>query len=96
MNQQEALAQLSENEQQRKQFNDVAKMLDAAISKEMPVFMKLVQFDVMSGIQKKVQADGVDAGKATGQLTETLDKILKQVNDDLKSQIDKQLKNLQQ
>jgi hypothetical protein len=49
MNQAEALKELQSNEQQAKQFNMVAAFMNEAVRNNMPVFVKLVQFDVLKG-----------------------------------------------
>ena len=48
-----------DNEQQTKQFNAVATFVNEAIKNNMPVFMKLVQMDVLKSIQDKAVADKV-------------------------------------
>lgn len=48
-----------DNEQQAKQFNAVATFVNEAIKNNMPVFMKLVQMDVLKSIQDKAVADKV-------------------------------------
>ncbi|MBR5089250.1 MAG: hypothetical protein IK093_07475 [Ruminiclostridium sp.] len=91
----ETLEQLKGNPQQAKQFNEVATFINDALKKEMPVLMKLVQFDVLAEIQKKAIADGLkNANSGEKQLTETLDKLLGQVNKDLLNQISKACEKL--
>ena len=88
MTQQEALKELKENTQQAKQLNEVIKIVNEAIKAEMPVFMKLVQFDAMKEIHKKAAQDKEHGDASTeGTLTAQLDTILKQINEDLKKQI---------
>jgi hypothetical protein len=97
MVQKEMVEKLKSNPQQAKQFNDVAAYINDALNKEMPVLMKLVQFDVLAEIQKKAVADGLkNANTGEKQLTETLDKMLAQINKDLKAQIIKACENLKQ
>ena len=97
MNQQETINKIKENAQQAKQFNDVAVYLNEALKKEMPVFMKLVQFDILTEIQKKAVADGLkNNNPGEKQLTEDLDKMLSQINKDLKEQIFKSCEKLKQ
>ena len=98
MNQAENIKTLKENEQQAKQLNEVLKMVNEAVKKEMPTFLKLVQFDVLAEIQKKAVADGLESkNTAEKQLTQDLDKVMGQINKDLEAQIEKkcaELKNL--
>ncbi|WP_029320738.1 hypothetical protein [Butyrivibrio sp. AE3004] len=95
MNQAEALKELQSNEQQAKQFNMVAAFMNEAVRNNMPVFMKLVQFDVLKAIQEKAVEDKV-AGENTSekQLTEALDSLLGQINKDLEAQIIKKFEEL--
>ena len=95
MNQLEALKELKGNAQQAKQFNVVAEFINDALKKEMPVLMKLVQFDVLAEIQKKAVADGVEnANSGEKQLTKALDGMLSQINKDLEDQIFKACEKL--
>ena len=88
MTQKEMVEKLKSNPQQAKQFNEVATFINEALKKEMPVLMKLVQFDVLAEIQKKAVADGLNnTNSGEKLLTEALDKILDQVNKDLQKQI---------
>ena len=97
MSQQEMVNKLKENSQQAKQFNSVAECVNAAIKKEMPVLIKLVQFDVLTEIQKKAGADKLTNNNlAEKELTDTLDKIFSQVNKDLEKEIDKKFGALKQ
>lgn len=97
MTQTEMLGKLKDNKQQADQFNAVAVFINEAIKKEMPTFMKLVQFDVLAEIQKKAASDNLqNCNTAEKQLTETLDQILGQINKDLEAQIDKKLAALKQ
>jgi hypothetical protein len=95
MNQAEALKELQSNEQQAKQFNMVATFMNEAVRNNMPVFTKLVQFDVLKAIQEKAVEDKV-AGENTSekQLTEALDSLLGQINKDLEAQIIKKFEEL--
>ena len=95
MTQAEMKAKLAENPQQAKQFNEVVKILDEAIKKEMPTFRKLVQFDVLAEIQKKAVADGLKNNNAgEKEITDTLDTMLKQIFKDLDAQITQKCKSL--
>ena len=95
MGQKENLAVLKENKQQAAQFNAVVTFINEAIKKEMPTFIKLVQFDVLKEIQKKAVADGLEnKNSAEKQLTTTLDEILGQINKDLEAQIIKKCEEL--
>ena len=95
MAQQDMIKELKANEQQAKQFNYVATLVNDAVKKEMPVFMKLVQFDVLSEIQKKASEDKLtNNNSAEKQLTESLDKILGQINKDLEKEIIKKFESI--
>ena len=95
MNQEEAIKALKDNPQQAKQFNQVVQFINDAIKAEFPTFIKLVQFDVLSKIQKKAADDKLaNNNPAEKQLTETLDGILKQVGNNLESSIIKQFSDL--
>ena len=95
MAQQDMLKELKANEQQAKQFNHVATLVNDAVKKEMPVFMKLVQFDVLTEIQKKASDDKLTNNNAAEkQLTESLDKILGQINKDLEKEIIKKFESI--
>ena len=95
MAQQDMLKELKANEQQAKQFNYVATLMNDAVKKEMPVFMKLVQFDVLTEIQKKASDDQLTNNNAAEkQLTESLDKILGQINKDLEKEIIKKFESI--
>ena len=97
MAQKEMLEQLKSNTQQAKQFNEVATFINDALKKEMPVLMKLVQFDVLAEIQKKAAADGLkNSNSGEKQLTETLDKMLSQINKELQNQIFNSCEKLKQ
>lgn len=97
MAQKEMLEQLKNNPQQAKQFNEVATFINDALKKEMPVLMKLVQFDVLAEIQKKAVADGLkNSNPGEKQLTETLDKMLSQINKELQNQIFNSCEKLKQ
>ena len=73
----------------------VAAFMNEAVRNNMPVFMKLVQFDVLKAIQEKAVEDKV-AGENTSekQLTEALDSLLGQINKDLEAQIIKKFEEL--
>ena len=95
MNQNEALKELQANEQQAKQFNMVATFMNEAVRNNMPVFMKLVQFDVLKAIQEKAVNDKVGGENANEkQLTQALDSLLGQINKDLEAQIIKKFEEL--
>ena len=95
MGQKENLESLKENKQQAVQFNAVVTFINEAIKKEMPTFMKLVQFDVLVEIQKKAVSDGLEnKNTAEKQLTASLDEILAQINKDLEAQIIKKCEEL--
>ena len=95
MAQADIIKKLQENPQQAKQFNEVAEILNKAVEKEMPTFIKLVQFDVLSEIQKKAVSNNVPNNNAAEkQLTEDLDKVFAQINNDLKDQIVKKFEEL--
>ena len=95
MSQQEMVKKLQENSQQAKQFNVVAECVNDAVKKEMPVFMKLVQFDVLTAIQKKAVSDKVtNNNPGEKQLTEALDQIFGQINKDLEKEIFKKFGEL--
>ena len=95
MGQKENFESLKENKQQAVQFNAVVTFINEAIKKEMPTFMKLVQFDVLTEIQKKAVANGLEnKNTAEKQLTTALDEILGQINKDLESQIVKKCEEL--
>ncbi|MBP3745958.1 MAG: hypothetical protein J6I47_00645 [Ruminococcus sp.] len=97
MTQSDVLKALNENEQQRSQFNEVAVFVNDAFKKEMPTFIKLIQFDVLTEIQKKAVANGLEnKNSAEKQLTSDLDKLLNQINKDLSAQMEAQFKKLQQ
>ena len=97
MNQTEALNELKSNQQQAKQFNMVATFINEAVRNNMSVFMKLVQFDVLAEIQKKAAADGLkNSNSGEKQLTETLDKMLSQINKELQNQIFNSCEKLKQ
>ena len=97
MSQKEMVEQLKNNTQQAKQFNEVATFINDALKKEMPVLMKLVQFDVLAQIQKKASADGLkNSNSGEKQLTETLDKMLSQINKELEKQIFNSCEKLKQ
>lgn len=95
MSQQEMVKKLQENSQQAKQFNSVAEIVNEAVRKEMPVFMKLVQFDVLTAIQKKAVADNLtNNNPGEKELSEVLDKIFGQINKDLEKEITKKFADL--
>ena len=95
MDQKETLAKLKENDRQAKQLNEVLTLISDAIKKEMPTYMKLVQFDVLAELQKKAVADGVtNNNSAEKQLTQDLDKIFAQINKDLETQIIKKCEEI--
>ena len=97
MNQTEILEKVKGNEQQAKQLNEVLTLVSDAVKKEMPTFMKLVQFDVLVEIQKKAVSDGVtNNNSGEKQLTEDIDKIFAQINKDLEAQIIKKCEELKQ
>ena len=97
MGQAEKIATLKENKQQALQFNEVVTFVDEAIKKEMPTFMKLVQFDVLKEIQKKAVKDGLEnKNNAEKQLTADFDSIFAQINKDLYAQITKKCAELKQ
>ncbi|MBR4622431.1 MAG: hypothetical protein IKO44_02720 [Ruminococcus sp.] len=88
MDQNLIIQKIKENQQQAKQLNEVMNIINEAFKKEMPVYMKLVQFDVMSKFSADALKDSsVSNGDSMKQLTQDLDKILAQINADLKKQI---------
>ena len=88
MDQKETLQELKNNPQQAKQLNEVFKIINEAVKAEMPVFLKLVQFDAMKELQKKaVQDKAGEQNSPEGRLTENLDAIMKQIGADLEKQI---------
>ena len=88
MAQKDMIQKLKDNPQQAKQFNEVLKTINEAVKAEMPVFLKLVQFDTMKELQKKAAQDKVgDKASPEAQLTESLDAIMKQIGQDLEKQI---------
>ena len=90
MEQQNKVDELKNNPRQAKQFNAVAEVVNEAIKKEFPVFLKLVQFDTMVEIQKKLAADKVgEADSPEKQITESLDQIISQIGKDLEAQLTK-------
>ena len=86
MNQQEAIQELKNHPQQAEMFNEVLKIISNAIKAEMPVFMKLVQIDALTEIQKKAAGNKV-SDRPEALLTKQLDEILKQIDKDLEKQI---------
>ena len=88
MDQNLIIQKIKENQQQAKQLNEVMNIINEAFKKEMPVYMKLIQFDVMSKFSADALKDSsVSNGDSMKQLTQDLDKILAQINADLKKQI---------
>ena len=88
MNQQEKIQELKNNPQQAKMLNEVMKIVNEAIKAEVPVFMKLVQFDAMKEIQKMAGKDkAADKASPEAELTKQLDEIMNQIGKDLDKQI---------
>ena len=57
-------------------LNDVMTIVNDAVKAEMPVFMKLVQFDAMKEIQKKAAQDKTaDKASLEGVLAKQLDEM---------------------
>jgi len=88
MTQQEKVQELKNNPQQARMLNEVMKIVNGAIKAEMPVFLKLVQFDAMKELQKEAAKDTA-TGKPSfeGKLTKDLDQIIGQIGRDLEKQI---------
>lgn len=88
------IAELNNYPGQAKQMNELLQIINKSILKEFPTFLKLVQYDTMTEVQKKAVADG-KVDKAAKQLTDGMDAILNQVGKDLEKQIKAKMAELQ-
>ena len=95
MNQEELIGALQEDGTQQKQLNVMFGVVDEAFRKNMPIFVKLVQMDVMKEFNARCDADGV-GGDRVKFSHGVMDPVMKQVDKDLEAQIMGQFKRLKE
>ena len=95
MEKSEIMSKLEKNAKQKKQLDDLSKLINDAVKKEMPVYKKLVQFDVMAEVQKLAGADGLtDAEGKMSKVTKELDAMMKQFDNDVRESMKKHFENM--